>query len=288
MEKVLRVTISGLETGLRVLHIATFDLKTCSATQSVTDVADDASLADFDYIPVREKARIVGVLDNRGQRPLDGSVRDHMLPLDGSVLVTADEPLTRFVPLLRKRPYRLVLLGTEIRGIVTRSDIIKPPVRLLAFTLVSHLEMVMTDFIRACCPTDDAFLGVLGTLDLSRRKKLEKRHQQRQQKNLLMPAVEIADFDDKRVVVTHLCKLEEASVQELLDLRDLCGSRSLASGQPCSHQNPHSNCGAAGTVGQSAPQNGTGGGQPHAAASRLQSEAPIHRRHQAEGFRRLD
>lgn len=87
-----------------------------------------------------------------------------MVPLDGSLLVTAEEPLTRFVPLLRRRPYRLVLLGTEIAGIVTRSDIIKPPVRLLAFTLVSHLEVAMTELIRARYPTDEAFLDVLGTL----------------------------------------------------------------------------------------------------------------------------
>jgi len=65
------------------------------------------------------------------------------------------------LPLLKKHPYRLVLVGTAIKGVVTCSGLAKAPVRLLAFTLVSHLEMVMTDLIRTRCPDDQTLFEFL-------------------------------------------------------------------------------------------------------------------------------
>jgi hypothetical protein len=66
---------------------------------------------------------------------------------DDGLLVASDEPLKRFIPLLVESPYRLVVRGTRIEGIVTNSDVHKLPVRLLAFALVTHLEMTMADVI---------------------------------------------------------------------------------------------------------------------------------------------
>jgi len=218
MEKSFRVTISGLRTGLRVSHISTFSLRTCSATLDVAEVFGDPSLEEFDQIPVRERFRIVGVLERRQQQPLGGSVRQHMLPLDDSLLVSADESLTRFVPLLRKRPYRLVLLGTEIKGIVTRSDISKPPVRLLAFTLVSQVETLMTGLIR--CAYGEG-IGWKEYLDKSHQKKLEARLRRRKAQNLVLPMLELADLGDKRIVLTKLCGLSAAEQEELRELEEL-------------------------------------------------------------------
>jgi CBS domain-containing protein len=57
------VTMRGLEAGLRVQHIAAFDLKTCRVEDSVSEVMADGDLTDFDQIPVRDDGgRVVGVL----------------------------------------------------------------------------------------------------------------------------------------------------------------------------------------------------------------------------------
>jgi hypothetical protein len=138
--------------------------------------------------------------------------------LDDSLLVSSDEPLTRFVPLLKKDPYRLVLVGTEIKGIVTRSDIAKAPVRLLAFTLVSHLEMLITDVIREHCPDDQA---VLRYLDRQRHKKLEGRLKRKRTHNLLLPVIELADLSDKRCVLSAIFGLGPKAVQELKEIEEL-------------------------------------------------------------------
>jgi hypothetical protein len=128
--------------------------------------------------------------------------------LDDSLLVSSDEPLTKFVPLLKKNSYRLVLVGTEIKGIVTRSDIGKSPVRLLAFTLVSHLETAMTELIREHCPDDQSLFACVGE---QRQKKLEGRLKKRRSQNLVLGALELADLSDKRAALHAIFKLSPSA-----------------------------------------------------------------------------
>jgi len=213
MENSFKTTIAALETGLRVSHIATFKLKTCSPAQKASEVLADPLLKDFDQIPVRRTANVVGVLE-RSAMPF-GTVQESMLPLDDSLLVSADQPITKFVALLSRRPYRLVLVGTELIGIVTRSDIAKPPVRLLAFTLISHLETAITEVIRKHFPTDDTWLK---HLDPDRRKKLSGRMKRRRAQNLVLPMIDLADLSDKKCLITRLCSLDAAEDRELTEI----------------------------------------------------------------------
>src|SRR5579859_294574 len=92
------VTMAGLEAGFKVLHITTLELSTCAIDADANEVLNGPLQKDFDYIPVKSSnARIVGVLEREsGGAP--GSVQDHMRPLDDSILVSADEPLTKFLP----------------------------------------------------------------------------------------------------------------------------------------------------------------------------------------------
>ena len=160
MENIFQFTMSGLTAGLRVVHIAALQLMTCEVNQEVTEVLEDNALSGFDYIPVLSRKRIIGIFERKCARG-DGTVRENMHALDDSLLVAADEPLTSFVPSLKISPFRLVVKGTEIKGIVTRSDLIKLPVRLVAFTQICHLEMEMTTLIKARCKDDDVWVKQL-------------------------------------------------------------------------------------------------------------------------------
>jgi hypothetical protein len=77
------------------------------------------------------------------------------------VLVSAAKPLKGFIPLLTRTPYRLVVRGSRIEGIVTRGDVHKLPVRLRVFALVTHLEMTMAEHIRRTSVGDDWFVDWL-------------------------------------------------------------------------------------------------------------------------------
>jgi predicted transcriptional regulator len=136
-DNIFHFTMSGLTAGLSVVHIAALHLMTCGIDQGIKDVLEDPALVGFDYIPVLNRKRIVGLVERRRTGD-EGTVKEKMRPLDDSLLVSADEPLTSFVPCLRTNAFRLVVRGTEIRGIVTRSDLIKLPVRLVAFAKLSR------------------------------------------------------------------------------------------------------------------------------------------------------
>jgi len=215
---ILGVTMAGLEAGFKVLHIAAFDLSVCSPDSDVRAVLSDPLMKDFDHIPVREGTRIVGVLE-RDTRPAMGSVQHHMRSLDDSILVSAEEPLPKFLPTLKDSPYRLVVNGPEIRGIVTLSDVAKLPVRLLAFTLVTHLEVVLADRIRKEPSSDAHWLSLLRP---KQRRTVEGRLKKRKQENLHLFPLEVTDLSHKITVVGKLrCATDfEEQLEPIVKLRN--------------------------------------------------------------------
>jgi hypothetical protein len=197
---ILGVTMAGLEAGFKVLHIAAFDLSVCTRDSDVGEVLSDPSNEDFDHIPVKEKGRVVGVLE-RTLKTRVGSVAQHMRSLDDSILVSAEEPLPKFLPTLKQSSYRLVVNGPEIRGIVTLSDVAKLPVRLLAFTLVTHLEVLLADKIQKEHSDDAIWLSLLHP---KQRKTVEGRLKKRKQENLHLFPLEVTDLSHKITVVGKL------------------------------------------------------------------------------------
>jgi hypothetical protein len=216
---ILGVTMAGLEAGFKVSHIAAFDLEVCAPDMHVRSVLKDPKLMDFDHIPVREGSRIIGMLE---RRPLNDevAVRDRMRRLDGEMLVSAEEPLPKFLPTLTESKYRLVVQGTRNQGIVTLSDVAKLPVRLLAFTSVAHLEAVVTKVIRTECAVDDEkWLSLLG----GQRTNVEKRlHARRKQNIHLLSPIEVVYLGEKITVVSKLLQLKklEDDQKSITDFRN--------------------------------------------------------------------
>jgi hypothetical protein len=190
------VTMSGLEAGLRVEHIAAFDLQTCHSDDALNSVLTDKAFTDFDQIPVRDRTeRIVGVL-LRSSNSGTGSVAESMQKLDESILVSADGPLMSFVRLAGTAPYKLVLNEHGIRGIVTRSDLLKLPVRLLAFACVTHLEILMADLIRM--EFADGPSSWLAKLSEGRQQKIREKETALKGARIEIDTLEFTDFCDKR------------------------------------------------------------------------------------------
>lgn len=215
---ILGVTMAGLEAGFKVLHIAAFDLKFTAPDSDVSKVLSDAALKDFDSIPVKDGGRVVGVLERKAISTT-GRVNGQMRQLNDSILVSADEPLIRFLPTLAQSPYRLVVQGTKICGIVTLSDVAKLPVRLMAFTLVIHLEALLANVIRKECSRDEDWLPHLG----AQRTKLEKRLERRRKQNIhLLSPIEVADLTHKITVVGKIRKLPDFDdeLRPIVELRN--------------------------------------------------------------------
>jgi predicted transcriptional regulator len=193
---VFEATMNGLETGLRVGDIATSGFASCDADDDVHEVMRRPELLRFDCVPVIETGHVVGVLERNGDTQ-QGAVRERMRRLDDGLLVSSDELLKAFIPLLIECPHRLVVHGTRITGIVTSSDVHKLPVRLLAFALITHLEMTMAQVILRGSEGDDWIL----LLKDGRRKAVEDKFRALQTASFDPPLIEVTDFCDKRDVL---------------------------------------------------------------------------------------
>ena len=136
--------------------------------------------------------------------------------LDESVLISADLPLLEYITI---DPLdRLVLQGVTICGIVTRSDLLKLPVRLLAFSMVTHIEVLLSTLIRATGVDEQTWLGYLNQ---SRSKAISDKQkilqQQRSDPDLLVHTY----FSDKRNILEGLFHSKETVIHELLSEESL-------------------------------------------------------------------
>ena len=151
-----KFTMSGLEKGLQVIHITTptAQLFCCQHDEDITTVLIRSDLKPFDQIPIKKQDTIIGLLKKREcPEEAKGSVIDYMQPLGEKILVSADTPLLEFI---QDDPLdRIVIGGTKIYGLVTRSDLLKPPFSLLGFALLTHAETLMLNIIRSTRFSDE-------------------------------------------------------------------------------------------------------------------------------------
>ena len=183
------------------------------------DVDAEAWLAqaptDFDQFPVREHDRTVGLL-LRGRQT--GIVREAMLPLSEELIASADMPIVELIPRMKARPYRLILRGDRIDGIVTQSDLLKLPVRVVVFGLLTHLETAMADLVTTHWP-DNAWVAELSP---GRQAKLMDKETALRRRGMNPPRIELTEFADKRDLCKRLISTGRKRFDQELDgLRDL-------------------------------------------------------------------
>ncbi len=151
--------MSGLEEGLQVIHITTpaAQLLCCQHDENIETVLARDDLKPFDQIPVKKKETIIGLLKKHEcPEGAKGAARKHMLPLGEKTLVSADTPLLDFIQ--DDSLDRIVISGTNIYGLVTRSDLLNLPVSLLGFALTMHAEILMLNIIRSTHISDEIWL----------------------------------------------------------------------------------------------------------------------------------
>ncbi len=223
-----KFTMSGLEKGLQVAHITTSSLQGCDVDDTLGDVLTNEQLLDFDLLPVRQNGQIVGAIRRREvECPSSGFVRDCNHHLDESVLISAEMPLLKYIALDGPLD-RLVVQDVTICGIVTRSDLFKPPVRLLAFSLVTHIEMLMSNLIKSTGVEESTWLLFLDAND--RGKKIAKEQKRLAAIHSNPDMLEHTYFSEKRLILERLfhskdpinrALLHEVKIDQLKELNKL-------------------------------------------------------------------
>ena len=185
------------------------------------DVDADSWLAgaqtDFDQFPVRDAGRTIGLLV-RGEYA-GRVVRDAMQPLSEELIASADMPIAELIPRMKALPYRLILRGDHIDGIVTQSDLLKLPVRIVVFGLLTHLETAMADLVSTQWPNE----AWMSELSAGRHAKLLEKEAALRRRGLNPPRIELTEFADKR----DLCKPLMAALGRKKFDREMDGLRDL-------------------------------------------------------------
>ena len=209
-------TLSALAQGLHVRHIATYELITCDLSSGAASLF--TKYPTIDQIPAKKDQHIIGVFERNGKGH-QGETSYQLRSLDDSILVAANLPLGGFLPLMAQPPfYRLVLDGTQISGIVTRSDLLKLPVRVLAFALSTSLETTMKDIISRQLPDEVDWLGYISA---DRQKSIKIRQADFRKRKLDLPLLDLTDYSDKYNVLLKHNRLGEQFKSELFEIREI-------------------------------------------------------------------
>jgi predicted transcriptional regulator len=199
-QSVYEKTLTGLVQGIKVSHIATNDLDCCGPDDYVHEVLD--CYPDFDQIPVKDNGFVIGVLERVEERFEKEKVIHHMRRINDEILVAEELPLSKFIPLMKIAPfYRLVLIGNKINGVVTRSDLLKLPVRLLAFSKITQLEMTMAILIRLHWREDEGWLNKLSSVS---RGIINHNHNNAKAFRSDPPKLEFSSFKDKGLILKSI------------------------------------------------------------------------------------
>jgi hypothetical protein len=215
-------TMRGLESGLRVQDIAVFDLQTCHVDETIGQVQRRVARFGFDNVPVRRDGVIVGVVENIRELDPEASPESCATPLSEHMLIAGSVPLKQFLPRIADRAYRLVISENGISGVVTPSDVVQLPVRLLVFALVAHLEELMRTAIRQVEPDDAKAVAALGK---KRRDRVEGTLRSQAKKDLNPAPLDVTQFIDKANLLFNLRVVPERGgdrelFQAFYDLRN--------------------------------------------------------------------
>ena len=208
--------LDSYQNGFRVSHIATTNIKTCTPSDIASEVF--AFFPEFDQIPVSENGSIVGVLE-RVHSSKEGKVGEEMRGLSDGILVSADQPLIDFIHLMANEPYyRLVLHGTRIDGIVTRSDLLKLPVRVLAYERIANLELLLMKVIENNYGDSVDWIDVLPEW---RQEKILNYRDKYKEENSDPELLEFTGLSDKGEIVAGLEELGETFLDDLNEISKL-------------------------------------------------------------------
>src|SRR5690348_13463229 len=112
-------------------------LQSCSSGASAVEVAQLLQVRDFDVVGVQEQPEgdVIGFVSRDSLQT--GFVRDYLQKVTAGHLISDATPLASLLSILKNRERTFVLVGQHVRGIITRADLNKPPVRVYLFGLIS-------------------------------------------------------------------------------------------------------------------------------------------------------
>jgi hypothetical protein len=214
-------------------------LRCCPAEAPAHEMESDLKNRGFDVAGVKaiENGPVIGFVKREAMR--SGSVKDHIIPISAEHLISDATSLSDLLNVFRTKERVFVLVGSEVKGIITRADLNKPPVRVYLFGLVSFLEMHLRFWVRNAYG-EDTWKAKLKEPRIEAANKIQEMRRARNEEITLLDCLQ---FCDKRTLILANAELRtrlglsskergEKLLKKAEDLRDLLahGQHDLVSG----------------------------------------------------------
>lgn len=173
-------------------------LQCCHLDDPAIEVAKELARLDYDIVGVlhRESSRVVGWLDR--DEVTDGPCESSIRKIEPDHVLSDSTPLTAALHVLAVQPWAFVVAGHGVAGIITRSDLQKPPVRAVIFGLLSLVEIHLDFWIQHYCPND----GWREFLSDERIRKADALLDQRDSRNEKISLLDCLQLCDKAQIIS--------------------------------------------------------------------------------------
>ncbi len=117
---------------------------------------------------------------------------NRMRPFREGQVLDSEASLTDVIKVLTRHDYCFVTMLGSIFGVIDRSDIQKPVVRMWLFGMITLIEMIIVDQIRAFKP-DESWKELISASRLEKAEALLAERQRRNQRCSLMDCLQLSD-----------------------------------------------------------------------------------------------
>ena len=192
IENLRRVFTEGFAARDVAEPLVSFDASTLAAEALSLMKAED-----FDVVGVRRNGLVVGYA--QGKNLGAGTCGEQLTLLDETLILSDSAPLADVVLKLNGSPRLFVRILGAVSGIVTMSDLQKPPVRMWLFGMVTLVEMRMGRLVEQLCE-GESWRQFLSEGRLQKAAALLEDRRRRSQ-NLRL--IDCLQFSDKAQVIAR-------------------------------------------------------------------------------------
>ncbi len=165
-----------------------------------TAVSEAVGLMDgrnLDVVGVRKEGVVVGYVERAG---LSGATcGEHIQSIEAATMISETASFADVVLGLANSPRLFVRVLGAVGGIITMSDLQKPPVRMWLFGMITLLEMRTSRLIELKCPGD----GWKQYLSESRLQKAEALLEERKRRNQNLELIDCLQISDKGQIIAR-------------------------------------------------------------------------------------
>lgn len=137
------------EHNITVKEIAE-ELETCDVNENYIEKLDYMKQRDFDVLGLEDDGVTCGYIKRTSLK--DGVCGDYKCSFSVSELISDSTSLFDLLKIINGHERVFILFGNRVKGIITRGDLHKAPVRLLLYGQITLLEMQMLRFIQLKYP----------------------------------------------------------------------------------------------------------------------------------------